>query len=472
MRILYGGGGQPILSWRKYSQERSVDLEKWCAPLLGCTLIFLILLSVPLFAGDLFEEGFSQLKSERYDEIIEAFTATIERIPNDYESYTKRGIAWFYKGDHARAIQDFSKAVSINPAFAEAYNNRGTVLFSQKKYKDAVADFTDALEKNPQYSEAYFNRCTTWFHTGEYGKGIADCSETLRIDPFNADAYHQLALTLAICPDERFRDPEKAVKLAQKAIELKPVAAYLDTLAAAYSQSGNFKNAAETQEKAIALLEKEGKTENLDEYVKRRKIYENNKPLRKKSSPLMGEKRKTGSGKAGTGQDKKTVKRGGEERTSEIKEAGYPYTIQVSSYRKKESAMEVLNKLADRGDPVFMAFVRIPGKGNWFRIFIGHYPNRKRANDAAMKLKNRKFLYAEVVRKPYAVQAGIFGSKGEAVKLRDALESKGYPSYTLGPGGEGDMIKLMVGAFGSRNKALDQALLLRKNGFSAQIVKR
>jgi hypothetical protein len=50
---------------------------------------------------------------------------------------------------------------------------------------------------------------------------------------------------MATCPDERFRDGVKAVQFAQRACTLTKwnVIDYLDTLAAAYAEAGDFNHA-------------------------------------------------------------------------------------------------------------------------------------------------------------------------------------------------------------------------------------
>jgi tetratricopeptide (TPR) repeat protein len=45
--------------------------------------------------------------------------------PNLVPAYTSRGLAYVIKGDHDRAIADFSKAIELDPKYALAYGSRG-----------------------------------------------------------------------------------------------------------------------------------------------------------------------------------------------------------------------------------------------------------------------------------------------------------------------------------------------------------
>lgn len=73
-------------------------------------------------------------------------------------------------------------------------------------------------------------------------------------EDINAEAYNSAAWFLATCNDPRFRDVEKAlicstkaVEFAKKAGNLHLTASYLDTLAAAYAENGNFEKAVEVE---------------------------------------------------------------------------------------------------------------------------------------------------------------------------------------------------------------------------------
>jgi TPR repeat protein len=72
------------------------------------------------------------------------------------------------------------------------------------------------------------------------------------------NAYY--AWWLAVYPDPSFRNPERALSLVLELIDnddVKELPMYLDTLAAVYASNENFGKAIETQEKAIAELNKD-----------------------------------------------------------------------------------------------------------------------------------------------------------------------------------------------------------------------
>ncbi len=72
-----------------------------------------------------------------------------------------------------------------------------------------------------------------------------------------ADAYNEYAWFLATSPYAAVRNGSVAVTNARKAVAIDANASYLDTLAAAYAEAGQFSQAQATQERAIALAERD-----------------------------------------------------------------------------------------------------------------------------------------------------------------------------------------------------------------------
>ena len=57
-----------------------------------------------------------------------------------------RGTAWNSKGDHDRAIEDFSEAIRLRPEYASAYNNRGNAWGKKGEYANRTTAYEPYMD--------------------------------------------------------------------------------------------------------------------------------------------------------------------------------------------------------------------------------------------------------------------------------------------------------------------------------------
>jgi len=210
------------------------------------TLFNLLLFSLSLLLPgqvrgdeDWMERGLSGLKTQHFEEAIEAFSRAIEINPDRVEAYNNRGIAWCKKGDYDRAIADYNKALEIDPRCADVYNNRGGVWLYKGEYDLAIHDFDKALGINPNFAKAYSNRGAGWFCKGDFELAIDDYNKALEINPNSAETNKQLAWILSVYSGNVKKDCSKAAVLPEKEEQPDPKAISPQaTLAAPIAEEG------------------------------------------------------------------------------------------------------------------------------------------------------------------------------------------------------------------------------------------
>jgi tetratricopeptide (TPR) repeat protein len=121
--------------------------------------------------------------------------------------------------------------------------------------KEALVACRDALRINPTQVKLHFLLGSGLASEGQASAAIEAYRTALRLDSNFAPALDALARILATHPDPKLRNGAEAVLLATRACEANASknAAYLETLAAAYAETGRFAEAISTAQKAISV---------------------------------------------------------------------------------------------------------------------------------------------------------------------------------------------------------------------------
>lgn len=195
-----------------------------------------------------------------YTAAIVALDDSLKARPNDFSALFNRGLYREYLGNDSKAIASYTEAVSDKADFsfyagtkeearALAYHYRGRIYQWRKKDPiKAAADYTKSLQLDPEIEMVRYRRAQAYHEMKQYDKAHADFAAAKQRDPDYPNLMNAWAWQLATCPDPKYRDGKLAVKLATQT-------RHLETIAAAYAESGDFDKAIEYQLDAIAQLE-------------------------------------------------------------------------------------------------------------------------------------------------------------------------------------------------------------------------
>ncbi len=226
----------------------------------------------------LHNRGVSLALIGQYEDALAELTAAIE-LKSDYvNTWFNRAEVRYELGQYDDAAADYSEVIQRQPDDFGAFTGRGHAHFRMGDLQKALADYHRAVTLDQKSAGALINRGDTYRQLGQYEKAAADYRAAVKIDDQYGRAYRAAAWLMATCPNDKLRNSDLAVRAAEKAIELDGASdyLYLDTLAAAYANAGNYSEAVQTLEQAIGTAPEDAKLP----LEQRLSLYQSGKPYR------------------------------------------------------------------------------------------------------------------------------------------------------------------------------------------------
>ncbi|MCX5633302.1 MAG: sulfatase-like hydrolase/transferase [Phycisphaerae bacterium] len=230
----------------------------------------------------------------------------------EQEIHDRLAKLYFHKGQYENAVQHWTKMLESKPEQPQVLNDLGAAMFHQHKSDEAIKYWNKSLSIQKNQTQVHSFLAEAFVANGDLPQAVTHWKASLSIEPNQPDLlyrmgqkgfyeqgkveeavrYWEKALALrpdwygllnglawlkATYPDARYRNPQEALRLAQKACELTNHKNYLilDTLAAAYASVGNFPEAIKTAQKAIELAHADPNTRIIQEVERRLELFRN-----------------------------------------------------------------------------------------------------------------------------------------------------------------------------------------------------
>ena len=210
----------------------------------------------------------------------------LERAPTYIDARARLGKNLFRQGKKEEARAELEQVLAQDPTHGWSHFALANLDLERGAIDSAVVHLESAIEATPTAADPYLVLSQIRLRQGQYGLGDALIQRGLSRIPGNPGLVNAQAWLRATCPDALYRNGKEALMtsqdLCQRTKEKDPT--FVDTLAAAYAEVGDFKAAAKAQQAALDLFKAAGQKAPLD-MDQRLQLYQSGKPYRDVGEP-------------------------------------------------------------------------------------------------------------------------------------------------------------------------------------------
>ncbi|MBX3421627.1 MAG: tetratricopeptide repeat protein [Pirellulaceae bacterium] len=183
------------------------------------------------------------------------------------------------QGNPQAARHQYEIAVGHNPQHGRAHWQLGRHALASGDIAEALQRLRLASQLAPELETIHSDLGAALLASGAVDQAIAAFRRALEVDPTSANAANNLVWLLATSPEQQLRNTEEALKWA-KLLESTGEPMYLDTVAAAYAQAGQFEQAVQIAQRGSSLARESGQDELASRFQERLHLYQAGQPYR------------------------------------------------------------------------------------------------------------------------------------------------------------------------------------------------
>jgi tetratricopeptide (TPR) repeat protein len=162
------------------------------------------------------------------------------------------------------AIREFRAVIMLDPKWVPAYGNLGIALANTDQLDEAIRAFRKYIEVDPKDAWPHLRLGQVLRQQAKFEAALKEYREAIRLQPDDAANHNDLAWMLATCADPQLRDPQQAVALAKRAVQLAPQDGHpWNTLGVALYRAGQFAEAIPALERSLRVGPGQNDAENL-----------------------------------------------------------------------------------------------------------------------------------------------------------------------------------------------------------------
>jgi tetratricopeptide (TPR) repeat protein len=236
---------------------------------------------IPNYAKAHINLGILLERRGRLSDAIGHYRAAVAADPSNGGAYNNLGQALAQQGDLDAAVRSCAEAVRIKPDSAPAHSNLGMALVLGGQAGRAAECFRNAVRLQPEVGKFHYDLAYALGQLGQTEESRLEYAQALRLDPRWPVAANEAAWRLTTQPEGRSRFGALGLQFARQICDATQGrdANYLDTLAAAYAETGHFEDARAAAREALRQAAA-GFPAGIPAMESRLRLYERRQPFR------------------------------------------------------------------------------------------------------------------------------------------------------------------------------------------------
>lgn len=223
-----------------------------------------------------------QAKTNRMDEAKSTFRKLIELTKGNPKARLEFARTLAAANELDNALKELDPLIDDPMLKPRALTVRAVIRDMRQDFKGAEEDMRAAIDSDPATPDHYVTLGVMFAGRKEYERAIQLFQEGIKKHPQDFAMQNALAWLLATAPQAHLRDGKKARQLAMQTCDQTNYSqhGFVDTLAAACAEAGDFESAEKACRQAIDLARRGGDKTIVTEYTNRLANYTRRKPYR------------------------------------------------------------------------------------------------------------------------------------------------------------------------------------------------
>jgi arylsulfatase A-like enzyme/Tfp pilus assembly protein PilF len=220
--------------------------------------------------------------TRKFEESAEEYRAVIERNPDSVLLLMRLNHILSILGDDDERFEVLTRVIELAPETAPAYSDLAHIVFKRGDSAEAERLLAVSLSLDPCTASPRATLAYLAAQRNDHGRHLQLLKEGIDQCPPEDGILNNYAYALVTNPNEEHRDGDEALRIAKQITQGDEGsrADYLDTLACAHAEVGDFASAVRVGEQALALLDDSGDPKLIEESKAHLEQFRAGRPVR------------------------------------------------------------------------------------------------------------------------------------------------------------------------------------------------